>query len=93
MYLSPDALKAVGFWVLITGLVGEISVLFIPASRRVLEKSLAVLFILIVILGIAVEIIGDNNINKRNGPRHLSETGSAKLTDLMKVFWARVHYS
>jgi hypothetical protein len=61
--MNPESIKTIGFIVLLLGLAGEIGVLFIPHNRRKLEKSLSVLFILIVIAGVAVGAVWRRETN------------------------------
>jgi hypothetical protein len=84
--MDPEFLKTIGFSVLLLGLAGEIVVLFVPHNRRKLEKSLSVLFILIVIAGVAVERLGDARLAEENGPRHLSNDQVSQLVDELQPF-------
>jgi hypothetical protein len=51
-----------GFWVLVVGLAGELAVLAIPEHRGRLEKGLAAIFTVVVIIGCAFEHVADNRI-------------------------------
>jgi hypothetical protein len=88
--MDPEFLKKIGFIILIIGLAGEIGVLFIPHRRWKLEKTLAVLFILIVIAGVTVERIGDARLAEMNGPRHLSDKQMSQLVDALKPFSGQI---
>jgi hypothetical protein len=43
-------------------LVGEVLVLFVPAGRRRLEKTLSAFFVFVVICGVAIEQIGEQSL-------------------------------
>lgn len=56
--------SSVGFWVLVAGLIGDILVVFIPSQRKVLEKTLAVFFTILVVLGVWMEHRHDSAIKQ-----------------------------
>lgn len=55
--------RAVGYWILVVGLIGEIATVVIPKQRERLEKILSGLFTAIIIVGVAVEHNADNKIS------------------------------
>jgi hypothetical protein len=63
---DPATLKVFGNDLLIFGLVGDIIVLFVPSSRKVLEKVLAAFFIVLIITGIVIERTADSRIQVAN---------------------------
>jgi hypothetical protein len=68
MFSNPTLWSAIGFWILVVGLVGDVIVLFVPSGK--LEKTLAAIFTAIVIAGVTVEHVADA---QRFGVRDLSE--------------------
>jgi hypothetical protein len=57
--------------------------LFIPAGRRILEKTLSVVFIIIVICGVTMEKIGDNISSHISGPRHLTPEQERRMIEVL----------
>jgi hypothetical protein len=55
--------SAVGYWILVAGLVGDIIVIAIPAHKARLEKALAVFFTIVIIVGVAIEHRADAAIS------------------------------
>ena len=53
-FSDPSVLDRLGEAVIVFGLVGQISLFFFPEGRRVLERSVGVLFTLVVIGGVAL---------------------------------------
>lgn len=53
-FSDPSVLDRLGEAVIVFGLVGQISLFFFPEGRRVLERSMGVLFTLVVIGGVAL---------------------------------------
>ncbi len=47
--------SSIGYWILVAGLVGDILVLVIPRHRERLEKVLAGIFTIVIIVGVAIE--------------------------------------
>src|SRR3954467_4822272 len=81
-FVDASALKSFGNSILLVGLAGDILVLFISAKRHKLEKTLAVVFILIIIGGIALERIADSWAE----PRSLSVPQQAELRSKLSAF-------
>ncbi|HEV2301823.1 MAG TPA: hypothetical protein VGR91_09665 [Stellaceae bacterium] len=96
MILSPDTVKSIGFWILVSGLFGDIFVLFMPAGKRKLEKTLGVIFTLIVIIGVAIDKIGDKLTSSALSKiecaqsemtsRHLTPNQQKTLVDVLSPF-------
>jgi hypothetical protein len=84
--IDPYFLKSLGFSVLIVGLIGDFIALFVPASRRALEKTLGVVSILLIIAGVATERFAEHIIDTGNGPRHISPVEGSALSDDMHAF-------
>jgi len=79
---NPEFWSSVGFWVLVGGLVGEgLVISFVPSGK--LEKALAVLCTLVVIVGVAVEHIADS---RRLADRTLSDGQVATIVADLKPF-------
>jgi hypothetical protein len=55
--------SAVGYWILVAGLIGDIIVLVVPQHRKWLEKGLAAFFTIVVIIGVAIEHRADAAIS------------------------------
>ena len=76
---SPEALKLLGFRLLIAGLVGEaIVILSIPSGF--LEKGLNAFFTLMIAVGVWMEEVGGN------APRYLTPEQQARITDNLLMF-------
>jgi hypothetical protein len=54
LFSDPSVLDGLGKLLLILGLVGQVSLFFFPAGRRILERSLGVLFTVVAIGGVGV---------------------------------------
>jgi hypothetical protein len=76
---SPTLWSSIGFWILIFGLIGDIAVLFISSGK--LEKTLAAIFTIIVIIGVTIEHIADA---KRFGHRSLNHKQQMSITATLK---------
>jgi hypothetical protein len=83
---DPETLKSLGFWLLVIGLAGDIAVLFIPSRKRSLEKSLAVLFIVVIITGVVIDRVGDSILADRSAPRSLNEAQQASIAERLRSF-------
>src|SRR5665213_1213319 len=63
LIVTQEFWSAVGFWILVAGLTGDMLILAIPEHRGWLEKSLAAVFTIVVIIGCAFEHIADGKIS------------------------------
>lgn len=81
MSSNPAFWGAVGFWILMIGLIGELIVIFVPSGRT--EKVLAIIFTLLIVAGVAVEHTADA---KRFTPRDLNEEQQQLLVSRLKPF-------
>jgi hypothetical protein len=82
MFNNPTLWSSLGFGVLVVGLVGDILVIALVPSGK-LEKALAILCTLVVIAGVTVEHLADN---QRFGPRALSNAESAQIGATLKSY-------
>lgn len=55
--------SSVGYWILVAGLVGDITVLVVPKHRERLEKVLTAFFTIVIIIGVAIEHRADATIS------------------------------
>jgi|SoiMethySBSTD1v2_1073268.scaffolds.fasta_scaffold128083_4 hypothetical protein len=81
MSSNPEFWSVVGFWILMIGLVRDLILIFIPSGRA--EKTLAAVFTLMILVGVAVEHVADT---KRFAPRDLSEEQQKLLVSKLKPF-------
>jgi hypothetical protein len=84
---SADELKSIRFTILIIGVAGDILVLFIPSSKKVLERSASVVFIIVIILGIWIDHIGDR---WATGPRSLTDKQRERLVAELTPFSGQI---
>jgi hypothetical protein len=76
LFSEPSLLNDVGRGLIVLGLVGAVSLFFFPVGRRVLERSLGVLFTLVVIGGVALTWRAEK---LRNADRDLTPAQQAAL--------------
>ena len=53
LFSDPSFLSSVGQVLVVLGLVGQVSLFFFPEGRRILERSLGVMFTVLVVGGAA----------------------------------------
>lgn len=87
LFPTAEDLKAFGNNALILGLVGDIAVLFIPSTKRILERTLAIVFILFIIGGVWMEHIADKALGT---PRSLSLDAQARVAAKLCPFGPKV---
>src|SRR5664279_3676820 len=76
VFSEPSLLNDLGQGLIVIGLVGTVSLFFFPAARRLLERSLGVLFALVVIGGVALTWRAET---LRNADRDLTPVQQAAL--------------
>ena len=54
LFSDPSFLSSVGQVLVVLGLVGQVSLFFFPEARRLLERSLGVMFTVVVIGGVGL---------------------------------------
>jgi hypothetical protein len=74
--IPSSVFKEIGSLLLLIGLSGEVAVAVVKISRKRLEKSLAVVFALLVLIGVGLEYWADR-------PRQIDET---RLVEALKIF-------
>jgi hypothetical protein len=84
--IDPSLVKTGGFIFALVGTVGSAAILFLPKRRAKWEKSIRIAFIVIALLGIISNRIGDYIISTANGPRNMSPAEWSALSDKMKAF-------
>jgi hypothetical protein len=100
-FASAEFWSKAGYWLLALGLGGDLVVLFIPARKHLLEKSLAGLFTLMILAGVVVGHVGDDailaavetrannaesSLAKIAAPRSLTDAQIAKIAEKLKPF-------
>jgi hypothetical protein len=83
VFSEPSLLNDLGQGLIVLGLVGAVSLFFFPEGRRILERSLGVLFTLVVIGGIALTWRADK---LRNADRDLTPAQQAALSKAISQF-------
>jgi len=76
LFSEPSLLNDLGQGLIVLGLVGAVSLFFFPEGRRILERSLGVLFTLVVIGGVALTWRAQQ---LRNADRDLTPAQQATL--------------
>jgi hypothetical protein len=76
LFSEPSLLNDLGQGLIVLGLVGAVSLFFFPEGRRILERSLGVLFTLVVIGGVALTWRAQQ---LRNADRELTPAQQATL--------------
>src|SRR5258707_13726093 len=76
LFSEPSLLNDLGQGLIVLGLVGAVSLFFFPEGRRILERSLGVLFTLVVIGGVAITWRAQQ---LRNADRDLTPAQQATL--------------
>ena len=76
VFSEPSLLNDLGQGLIVLGLVGTVSLFFFPEARRLLERSLGVLFTLVVIGGVALTWRAET---LRNADRDLTPAQQAAL--------------
>jgi hypothetical protein len=83
VFSEPSLLNDLGQGLIVLGLVGAVSLFFFPEDRRILERSLGVLFTLAVIGGVALTWRADK---LRNADRDLTPAQQAALSKAISQF-------
>jgi hypothetical protein len=83
VFSEPSLLNDLGRGLIVLGLVGAVSLFFFPEGRRILERSLGVLFTLVVIGGVALTWRADK---LRNADRELTPAQQVALGKAMSQF-------
>ena len=77
--IPASVLKEVGSLLLLIGLSGEVAIVVLRISKKILEKGLAITFGVFVLAGVGLEYIADR-------PRRLDIAAQHRLTDVLKKF-------
>jgi hypothetical protein len=83
LFSEPSLLNDLGQGLIVLGLVGAVSLFFFPEGRRILERSLGVLFTLVVIGGVALTWRAER---LRNADRDLTPAQQATLSKALSQF-------
>jgi hypothetical protein len=83
LFSEPSLLNDLGQGLIVLGLVGAVSLFFFPEGRRILERSLGVLFTLVVIGGFALTWRAER---LRNADRDLTSAQQATLSKALSQF-------
>jgi hypothetical protein len=83
LFSEPSLLNDLGRGLIVLGLVGAVSLFFFPEGRRVLERSLGVLFTLVVIGGVGLTWRAEK---LRNADRDLTPAQQAALGQAIGQF-------
>jgi hypothetical protein len=83
VFSEPSFLNDLGQGLIVLGLVGAVSLFFFPEGRRMLERSLGVLFTLVVIGGVALTWRAER---LRNADRDLTPAQQATLGKALGQF-------
>jgi hypothetical protein len=83
LFSEPSLLNDLGQGLIVLGLVGAVSLFFFPEGRRSLERSLGVLFTLVVIGGVALTWRAER---LRNADRDLTPAQQATLSKALSQF-------
>jgi hypothetical protein len=83
VFSEPSLLNDLGQGLIVLGLVGAVSLFFFPEARRILERSLGVLFTLVVIGGVALTWRAER---LRNADRDLTPAQQATLSKALSQF-------
>ena len=83
VFSEPSLLNDLGQGLIVLGLVGTVSLFFFPLGRHVLERSLGVLFTLVVIGGVALTWRAER---LRNADRDLTPVQQAALSKAIGEF-------
>jgi hypothetical protein len=83
---EPNLLKTVGFIAALVGTLGSAAVLFLPKCLTKWEKCVRTTFIVIALLGIISNRIGDQIIAIANAPRAISPTERNRISARMQAF-------
>jgi hypothetical protein len=83
VFSEPSLLNDLGQGLIVLGLVGAVSLFFFPEGRRILERSLGVLFTLLVIGGVALTWRAEK---LRNADRDLTSAQQATLSKAISQF-------
>ena len=80
---DPSFLSSVGQLLVVLGLLGQVSLFFFPAGRRILERSLAVTFTVVAIGGVGLTWRAED---VRNADRNLTPVQQAALSKAISQF-------
>jgi hypothetical protein len=83
VFSEPSLLNDLGLGLIVLGLVGAVSLFFFPEGRRILERSLGVLFTLVVIGGVALTWRAET---LRDSDRDLTPAQQAALSQAISRF-------
>jgi hypothetical protein len=83
LFSDSSVLDGLGRVLLVVGLVGQVSLFFFPEGRRILERSLGLLFTLVVIGGVALAWRADK---LRDADRDLTPAQQAALSKAISQF-------
>ena len=83
VFSEPSLLNDLGQGLIVLGLVGAVSLFFFPEGRRILERSLGVLFTLVVIGGVALTWRAER---LRNADRDLTPAQQAAIGKAISQF-------
>ena len=83
LFSEPSLLNDLGQGLIVLGVVGAVSLFFFPEGRRILERSLGVLFTLVVIGGVALTWRAEK---LRNADRDLTPAEQAALGKAISQF-------
>ena len=83
VFSEPSLLNDLGQGLIVLGVVGAVSLFFFPEGRRILERSLGVLFTLVVVGGVALTWRAQQ---LRNADRDLTPAQKATLGEAIGQF-------
>src|SRR4029077_12228956 len=83
LFSDPSFLSSVGQLLVVLGLVGQVSLFFFPAARRLLERSLGVLFTVVAIGGVGLTWRAQD---LRDADRNLTPVQQAALGQAISQF-------
>jgi hypothetical protein len=83
LFSDPSFLSSVGQLLVVLGLVGQVSLFFFPAARRLLERSLGVLFTVVAIGGVGLTWRAQD---VRDADRDLTPVQQAALSTALSQF-------
>jgi hypothetical protein len=83
LFSDPSFLSSVGQLLVVLGLVGQVSLFFFPAARRLLERSLGVIFTVVAIGGVGLTWRAQD---VRDADRNLTPVQQAALSKAIGQF-------
>jgi hypothetical protein len=83
LFSDPSLLGGLGEALVVLGLVGQVSLFFFPAGRRIMERSLGVLFTVVAIGGVA---LASRAATLRDADRGLTPAQQATLSKAVSQF-------